>query len=77
MCTMQVYGRLVFPGAAMIEAARAAGTTLGKHSLLPDAALQNAAIPAPLMLQNPKASAAGHLYLLRQVPGSLSHVLRV
>ena len=53
----QVYGRLVFPGAAMFEAARAAGASLDMQSLLPDAALQEAAIPAPLMLQKPQVNA--------------------
>lgn len=58
----------------MFEAARAAGATLGAHNLLPDAALQDAAIPAPLMWQKPQASAAGHLYLFRPMQGSLIYM---
>lgn len=54
--TLQVNSRPIFPGAAMFEAARAAGATLGTHNSLPEAALQEAAIPAPLLLQKPQVS---------------------
>ena len=40
----------------MFEAAQAAGASLGAHSTLPNAALQHAAIPAPLVLQKHKAT---------------------
>jgi len=40
----------------MFEASRAAGADLGAHNMLPDAALQSAAIPAPLMLQKPQVT---------------------
>jgi len=53
---LQVYQRPIFPGAAMFEASRAAGANLGAHNTLPDAALQSAAIPAPLMLQKPQVT---------------------
>ena len=44
-------GRILFPGAAMFEAARAAGALLGAGgSSLPDLALSSVAIPAPLLL---------------------------
>ena len=51
---LQVKGRVLFPGAAMFEAARAAAASLCAHKLVPDLALQNAVIPAPLMLQKPQ-----------------------
>ena len=40
----------------MFEAAQAAGASLGAHSTLLNAALQHAAIPAPLVLQKPKVT---------------------
>ena len=51
MHVVQVNSRPILPGAAMFEAAQAAGASLAAHSTLPNAALQHAAIPAPLMLQ--------------------------
>ncbi len=42
----------------MFEVARAAGASLGAHHMQPDIALQNAAIPAPLMLQKPQVKGA-------------------
>ena len=47
----QVKSRVLFPGAAMFEAARAAVASLCAQKLLPDLALQDAVIPAPLILQ--------------------------
>ena len=41
----------------MFEAARAAGISVGAYHTQPDAVLQDAAIPVPLMLQKPQASA--------------------
>ena len=46
--------RVLFPGAAMFEAAGAAGASLCAQKLVPDLALQDAVIPAPLMLQKPQ-----------------------
>lgn len=60
MHVVQVNSRPILPGAAMFEAAQAAGASLGAHSPLPNAALQHAAIPAPLMLQKPQVT---HSYL--------------
>jgi diketogulonate reductase-like aldo/keto reductase len=54
MHAVQVNSRPILPGAAMFEAAQAAGASLGAHSPLPKAALQHAAIPTPLMLQRPQ-----------------------
>ena len=51
---VQVNSRVLFPGAAMFEAARAAGASLCAQKLVPDLALQDAVIPAPLMLQKPQ-----------------------
>ncbi len=45
---MQVSGRVLFPGAAMFEAARAAGAAV--TDALPDIALTHAVIDAPLLL---------------------------
>ena len=51
---LQVNSRVLLPGAAMFEAARAAGASLCAQKLVPDLALQDAVIPAPLMLQTPQ-----------------------
>ena len=51
---LQVRGRVLFPGAAMFEAVRAAVASLCTQKLVPDLALQDAVIPAPLMLQKPQ-----------------------
>ena len=51
---LQVKGRVLFPGAAMFEAARAAGGSLCAQKLVQDLALQDAVIPSPLMLQKPQ-----------------------
>ena len=61
---LQVKSRVLFPGAAMFEAARAAGASLCTQKLVPDLALQDAVIPAPLMLQKPQVIC----------PGSPAHV---
>lgn len=61
---LQVKGRVLYPGAAMFEAARAAGASLCAQKLVPDLALQDAVIPAPLMLQKPQVicpSSPAHL----------------
>ena len=56
MHVVQVNSRPILPGSAMFEAAHAAGASLGAQSPLPNAALQHAAIPAPLMLQRPQVT---------------------
>ena len=48
--------RVLFPGAAMFEAVRAAGASLCAQKLVLDLALQDTVIPAPLMLQKPQVS---------------------
>ena len=56
MHVVQVNSRPILPGAAMFETAQAAAASLGAHSPLPKAALQHAAIPAPLMLHKPQVT---------------------
>ena len=45
---------MLFPGAAMFEAVRAAVASLCAQKLVPDLALQDTVIPAPMMLQKPQ-----------------------